>query len=633
MGTTIIIDTNDCQFAIDYIKGNSSVENIYCLRLNVYEILKKQNNFNVYFTEDILSKEELFKIDEQTYGFIKGWYKNEQIKSVVRGNFFELSIIGNPIEDVIGKVLPQQVKAAYLAERILAEEKSNKLVMLTDNPKGTFSRSVKRLGRDFITIKETKKENRDLINELNLFARKCIWLQILTTITFVFVRSFLRLTTNRKFTINKETKPSILIEISSRISKVIRKIAEEKDVFLISERLTANNKRLFRESIDMPIYFAFSVYFTMKLVVKSIYLFFSRQYVKGLIGYTTAQIAGFSFFTDSQAIQEIFKPVIQKNIISNISAFSALHEMVQRFFKKHTPKMILMQADTSPFERILCNVSRSFGVRSIVLQHGMTGEMRGHDVVLADRFMAWGRKTVEQYVSYNNPRDKFIVTGYPEFDKFEELIRVGKDEIVKKLQTIVNIRRDRKKILYVTRANTTYTAYYYPDREEYILKQILSSLRKFSDKIEFIIKPHPRANTLKSYQEIIKNNDPGCPVHLVSGNLPEFIKISDFVIASTGSSAVVESVIIGRPVIIFHPDKRDIIIPYHKSGAVLWGGCDSSSLSITIYKVLSDDYLSMEKMKSERAIFLKEYVNFNGSFNSTENVYNYIIQELEKQTL
>jgi hypothetical protein len=87
---------------------------------------------------------------------------------------------------------------------------------------------------------------------------------------------------------------------------------------------------------------------------------------------------------------------------------------------------VLTSTDVTAYNRVLIDTARRFGVTSIGIQHGITGEPNGHAVVHADTLATWGDWTETWYREHGQQTAKFVVTGNPRFDALAA--RVGSRE-------------------------------------------------------------------------------------------------------------------------------------------------------------------------------------------------------------
>jgi hypothetical protein len=77
---------------------------------------------------------------------------------------------------------------------------------------------------------------------------------------------------------------------------------------------------------------------------------------------------------------------------------------------------LLTSTDVTAYNRVLVDTVRRFGLTSIGIQHGITGEPNGHSVVHVDALATWGPQTEQWYRAQAPQKARFIVTGNPRFD-------------------------------------------------------------------------------------------------------------------------------------------------------------------------------------------------------------------------
>jgi len=82
---------------------------------------------------------------------------------------------------------------------------------------------------------------------------------------------------------------------------------------------------------------------------------------------------------------------------------------------------LLTSTDVTAYNRVLVDTARTFGVPTMGIQHGITGEPNGHVVVHVDTLATWGVQAEDWYKKEAlsralDQRARFVVTGNPRFD-------------------------------------------------------------------------------------------------------------------------------------------------------------------------------------------------------------------------
>jgi hypothetical protein len=107
-----------------------------------------------------------------------------------------------------------------------------------------------------------------------------------------------------------------------------------------------------------------------------------------------------------------------------------LHVIVWIPLLRHVQTLVLRVAQTSPHSELLTSsdataytgaliaAARQAGIPSTSIQHGLMGEPNGHSVVRADVLASWGTATEEWYRTHAPQSARFVVTGNPRFDSF-----------------------------------------------------------------------------------------------------------------------------------------------------------------------------------------------------------------------
>ena len=106
------------------------------------------------------------------------------------------------------------------------------------------------------------------------------------------------------------------------------------------------------------------------------------------------------------------------HIVVWIPTLRHLQTLAARAAHAHPDALLLTSSDVTAYNRVLIDTARAFGARSIGIQHGITGEPNGHDVVHVDTLAVWGTATEPWYRAHSPLQTaRFTVTGNPRFDR------------------------------------------------------------------------------------------------------------------------------------------------------------------------------------------------------------------------
>ncbi|MCM8776628.1 MAG: hypothetical protein NC930_09840, partial [Candidatus Omnitrophica bacterium] len=80
----------------------------------------------------------------------------------------------------------------------------------------------------------------------------------------------------------------------------------------------------------------------------------------------------------------------------------------------HTrPEAFVFDEDVTYFQKALAEVCRCLSIKTLVIQHGVTGQSRGFVPLTATKIAAWGELSKRQLVQWGIPPERIAVTGFP----------------------------------------------------------------------------------------------------------------------------------------------------------------------------------------------------------------------------
>tara|TARA_B100001750_G_scaffold161336_1_gene130135 strand:- start:1076 stop:2371 length:1296 start_codon:yes stop_codon:yes gene_type:complete len=192
------------------------------------------------------------------------------------------------------------------------------------------------------------------------------------------------------------------------------------------------------------------------------------------------------------------------------------------------------------------------------------------------------KKLVDRLVKNGFERSSLVPTGIPMYDDvFERLEKIK-----------VKPNTDGKtKILLVTHAMFEH-GFWTRSQRDSLVRGIVSEISKHKNEISLTVKIHPSSELLNDYQKLIKPIDDTIPIYK-DGDIVEFIKNSDAVIAYSGGSTLVYAIACQKPIIIcnFYNLENDI---FQEKGVV--SECKNKSTIIPLIKeVIESNPITKEK--------------------------------------
>jgi len=200
------------------------------------------------------------------------------------------------------------------------------------------------------------------------------------------------------------------------------------------------------------------------------------------------------------------------------------------------------------------------------------------------------KKLIDILVKNGFERSSLVPTGIPMYDDVFE--RLEKIKVKPKTD-------ERKKILLVTHAMFEH-GFWTRSQRDSLVRGIVSEISKHKNEMSLTVKIHPSSELLTDYQKLIHPIDESVAIHK-DGDVAEFIKNSDVVIAYSGSSSLVYAIMCKKPIIVcnFYNLESDI---FQEKGVVI--ECKNKSAIIPlIEEVIESNPVTKEKADN----FIEEF--------------------------
>ena len=91
-----------------------------------------------------------------------------------------------------------------------------------------------------------------------------------------------------------------------------------------------------------------------------------------------------------------------------------LIEQIDAHFRQVRPHALVLDEDATPLARAAVAVGRSYGVCSLVVQHGIPCCRFGFAPPAADRVLVWGKSSQQQLIGWGVPPERIRITGSPQ---------------------------------------------------------------------------------------------------------------------------------------------------------------------------------------------------------------------------
>lgn len=272
-----------------------------------------------------------------------------------------------------------------------------------------------------------------------------------------------------------------------------------------------------------------------------------------------------SFWYRNFSIYGIVKDILQYYIEAALPLMRSNISMLYDFFKTVKPKAVIVRDSTRNWERALTLVAKSLDVPSIVIQHGITSIKDIYAKQHADAMAFWGDIYLEWYKSSGTDISRSRVTGYPPHD-YIHAGNINRRENYANILRSIGADPDKKTVVYLAsciKYHTINSAYLAPDISFFLLKKISKAFEKFKD-LQFIIKLHPFYDR-EEYPRFKKQITPYPNVFILTdAKIPDLFGGAVCIISELYSSAIMDAIILKKPVILFNTLRRKEAIPLEK---------------------------------------------------------------------
>lgn len=530
-------------------------------------------SLNVKLSEDYLLKSDYEDIDNYIFNNLsKSWYLYKYITDY-RG-----ITLGKVLEYDLQKYLTPRIKNLEIIRRIIDAENIHQIVVFDDNDE---LREAARLYADFINLPILIVRYRKLNFRLRLNIKSRLSIFLSDLLDYFAFRRLLK---------DKEGKGVVLID--ARLYNFFRGRKDKMPILPcpleMGVRIRAS---LIGQGLSyLPLYFRKSrKYFKEWNVYAQNWkdLCIDNE-LRNNFRYKGIPI----WDIVSPKLSTFFREVIPR-IICNINMLTNGVAAEKRI------KVAVLRNDVKEFERTLISILRLAKIPSLIIQHGVLAEPNGHNILFADKLVAWGRASIDWYEGLRNFPDKFEIVGNPSFDALLGWRpKISRDELYRKL----NLDLNKGIILFVTQQINKFSSFWTNDLFLVMADKLLEAIRQFPT-MQLVIKVDPYEDVAPYRNRILKNSHNNA-IAVRDFEIYTLIYFSDLVM-TLDSTVGLEAMIFDKPLITFNFTKRKDRVPYAEKGAAI-GVYHEQDLIFAIKEALTD-LEKISQLKSGRAKFLEEY--------------------------
>jgi hypothetical protein len=237
-----------------------------------------------------------------------------------------------------------------------------------------------------------------------------------------------------------------------------------------------------------------------------------------------------------------------------------LLEQIDAHFHRVRPIALVLDEDATPMTRAAVAVARRHRVGSFVVQHGAPACRFGFAPLAADRMLAWGQASKEQFERWGVPSDRVLVTGSPLHDEL-----FGRLNNQQELPAGSGASRPPRILLLATvppRDERPDSVALHLNRSTYagMLKTAFAGVSKLNE-AELVVKLHPRSPDDPAVRHA-QAQYPTVKARVVHAEpLEHWLGRVDCVLSCL-SSAGIDATLAGLPVIQLLPAGSGDVLPY-----------------------------------------------------------------------
>ena len=592
------------KFNDEFVKNPSA--KIFALDYESH-IYLEENQIQHKIGDNLLSEDDLLRIDDQTLNFIQNWIPEKFQKKFLLNNIF----LPDLIEHELFSYLLTIFTSAIIIKKIVTNEKPSQIIDFTqfNEYTGTLITSNEKIQK--IPPNTEKAFYHDKIHVSFSVMKIPINLKI-SRKTFHNIKKITAKITDKILDadVNQISRKSVLLVNFDPIQydllfKELK--AKEIDVILYNPRKPAVTNLKSLNIVKNSGAKIFDIYDDEKSLHSEIAdnqqefenilesIFNNREYFENIL--TSLENGIWDSVKDS--LQNICRERINDSVKRIL--------ILSKFFQDYDVRLILQWTEVGQEEKECMKVGKNHEIPSFMLQHGRfltskkwtkISNFTGHfpHKKISDGQFVWGSLTKE--FGKAQGYDNIIISGSPKHDKFfkHKKKNVNSNKILIATTGSMNLSADTSTI------NSQL-------KHDKIIMQIYNTLKKIPGK-EIIIRTHPSPILTEHIKQLFNQLDSS--VSFVNDkDLIEVIEDAELILSFNNSTICLDAIALNKPVISFQTDEWSFDEEIVQQDGVL-AVRNISECEIYVKKILFDDGFR-ESLLQKSQIFLDKYFANQGT--------------------
>lgn len=263
------------------------------------------------------------------------------------------------------------------------------------------------------------------------------------------------------------------------------------------------------------------------------------------------------------------------------------YESLNNFFIEKKPKLIIHMGEEPKEHKIILDLSKRYGAKTLFIMHGAFGMSYFLDNLLSDKILVYGQHYKDLLIKMRNKGSRIIVVGNPYWDYLAKE-KFDRNKIISEL----NIKNN-KKIILLASVHTPV------DAKKRLAHATIKAMKELKD-FHLIIKLHPEEGP-DFYNKLLEEYGVNATIIEDLSLLHQLIYIAELVVVY-GSAVGLESLILDKPLIDVSLPKEPFYQDYMKEGVAL--GVRKEDEMLTAIRSILENREIREELKKNR----KKYV-------------------------
>jgi len=288
-----------------------------------------------------------------------------------------------------------------------------------------------------------------------------------------------------------------------------------------------------------------------------------------------SQMSGYSFGWDAQVL-----------FMENIAQAKTYVDVYMDMLERLQPEIVILFNENSLPDRAMANVARMKGIPSIAIQHGLfIGYV--YRSLATDKMLVWGDEPRKFWLQQGCVPERVISIGALAHEKWQPL--------KKQATSVLHIKPC---ILFLGQNPAAFISHETHRKTVDAVFRVIRALPEY----DFVVKPHP-GEDIKPYQTAYDGLPSKFNVELLNGGKVEDAILESNLVITVFSTAGLEAMLLGKPVIVLNLSQEPSIAPYISAAELV----ESAELLPQAIRGIMEEPLRCQSLISAGRQYAEEY--------------------------